>query len=65
MTDEATSPLFQATAPVNDLVQTTASSGKELFQDTAQVGKDFVQGVGNFMSEPSQLFQPAKAVSTL
>jgi hypothetical protein len=64
MTD-ATSPLFQATTPVTDLVQTTAHSGNELLQDTVQVGKDITQSVGNFIAEPSQLFQPTKAISTL
>jgi hypothetical protein len=64
MTD-TTSPLFQATAPITNLIQETASSGQELLHETAQVGKDLSQGIGEFMSEPSQIFQPTKAVSTL
>jgi hypothetical protein len=63
MTD--TSPLFQATADISTLTKDTVASGAGLVSETAQVGAGVVQTVGGFISEPSQLFQPTKAVSTL
>jgi hypothetical protein len=65
MTDDTSTPLFQPSTPLTTLVQDTATSGRELIQDVGQAGANIAQNVGSFVSEPSQLFQPTKAISTL
>lgn len=57
--------LFQPTAQLEDLTKESIKSWTEILWDITQIGNDAIQTVEEFMTEPSKLFQPTKAVSTL
>ena len=62
---EPSNTLFQPVKEMGNLTQETIQSGTELLGDISQIGSNVIQTAGAIMTEPSNLFQPTKAVSTL
>ena len=62
---ETSNTLFQPAKQMEETAQETIKSWTELLWGLSQIWTNIVQSAGEMMAEPSNLFQPTKAVSSL